>query len=308
MIIVVLVFLTQNIYANTHAHNKIARKQPNKILCITIPKCGTNLLKKCLALIDPERKAHYSGKFDIQKLIQQRMKSNKNPQPPHHFKGKYYIPVVGELPHWLVNFVNKNHEDISHEHWPYTKKSADFLYQNTKANFFLIRDPRDHIVSMAYFLQNGLDGQSASINDLIFDFIDGRQKHYISWGVFINDAYPLIWELGVADFYKMYLPWMQARGFCTIKFENLVGPHGGGTKEAQLLEIAKIASHIKKQITIEKIESVAHALFGQSITFREGKIGSWKSHFTPEMKQAFKNAPGAAQLLIDLGYEKDMNW
>lgn len=40
--------------------------------------------------------------------------------------------------------------------------------------------------------------------------------------------------------------------------------------------------------------------------FRKGITGDWKNYFSQEHKKAFKEAAG--QLLIDLGYEKDMDW
>jgi len=302
----------QDIYSQSEPKPDLIDTPKDKILCISIPKCGTHLLKKCLALINPKNSVSYSNKIGlknvVQRLIRKRIKLNKNPAPPHHFKGNYDIPTVGVLPHFLVDLLKKTSETVVHEHWPYTKESEDFFYKNTRANFFIIRDPRDHIVSMAFFLHKGLKGQDAPVQDLMLDFIDGRKKHYISWGVFINDAYPLLYEHGVTEFYKLYLPWMHARNFCLVKFENLVGPQGGGTQDDQLEEIEKIACHVGIKLTIKHRESITQVLFGNSATFREGMIGGWKKHFTPEMKQAFKNAPGAAQLLIDLGYEKDMNW
>jgi sulfotransferase 6B1 len=44
----------------------------------------------------------------------------------------------------------------------------------------------------------------------------------------------------------------------------------------------------------------------KSPTFRSGKTGEWKKHFTDEHKKIFKEVAG--DLLIKLGYEKDNNW
>jgi hypothetical protein len=45
---------------------------------------------------------------------------------------------------------------------------------------------------------------------------------------------------------------------------------------------------------------------GKSRTFRSGKTGGWREHFTDEHKQLFKDVAG--DLLIKLGYEKNNNW
>ena len=44
----------------------------------------------------------------------------------------------------------------------------------------------------------------------------------------------------------------------------------------------------------------------RSPTFRSGKTGEWRKHFTPEHKKIFKDVAG--ELLIRLGYEKDTDW
>jgi hypothetical protein len=43
-----------------------------------------------------------------------------------------------------------------------------------------------------------------------------------------------------------------------------------------------------------------------SHTFRRGTPGDWRSYFSKEHVMSFKELAGP--LLIDLGYEKDLNW
>ena len=44
----------------------------------------------------------------------------------------------------------------------------------------------------------------------------------------------------------------------------------------------------------------------KSHTFRSGKTGGWKQHFTDEHKKLFKEVAG--DLLVKLGYEQDNSW
>ena len=101
---------------------------------------------------------------------------------------------------------------------------------------------------------------------------------------------------------------MKVQRFHTVHFENLIGSKGGGSDDVQAQEILKMAEHLRIELSPEKLAHVQKELFGNSRTFRQGKTGGWQQTFTPEMKSAFKNVPGANQLLIDLGYEKDSNW
>ena len=44
----------------------------------------------------------------------------------------------------------------------------------------------------------------------------------------------------------------------------------------------------------------------KSPTFRSGKTGEWKKHFTEEHKKLFKEVAG--DLLVRLGYEENNGW
>jgi hypothetical protein len=44
----------------------------------------------------------------------------------------------------------------------------------------------------------------------------------------------------------------------------------------------------------------------KSHTFRSGKTGGWKEHFTEEHKRLFKDVTG--DLLVRLGYEESDDW
>jgi hypothetical protein len=44
----------------------------------------------------------------------------------------------------------------------------------------------------------------------------------------------------------------------------------------------------------------------KSGTFRKGRPGGWQEHFSPRNKQVFKEVAG--DLLIQMGYEKNLDW
>ncbi len=90
------------------------------------------------------------------------------------------------------------------------------------------------------------------------------------------------------------------------RFEKLVGPQGGGSKEEQAAEIMKIAQYLGENITLEMAEDIGTHLFGGTKTFRVGKFGYWKHQFTEDQKELFKKDMG--NILIRLGYEKCFDW
>jgi len=281
-----------------------------KVVCINMPKCGSHLLNKCISLFgDPRLQTAYDTLEAIKptRSFVVLYDSFKDKQPPMHFTGRFDPRTMGPIS-WILKGQLNSKKGFIWSHWPYTPEAEKYINLKSRANFFIIRDPRAMLVSMAFMVSKGYQGEEADPLPIMLDFIDGRQKSFVPWGVTVNEAYPLLWEYGIVGFYKMYLPWMQAKNFYTVRFENLVGARGGGSDLAQHEEICNIAKHIGITLSEEKIKQVVVDLFGGSNTFREGQVDGWKKHFTPEMKKLFKNVPGANQLLIDLKYEKNADW
>lgn len=241
------------------------------IFFTSIPKTGTYLLQKCLILI-----------------------TNKS-----------VIQIYG-------NYKKDNIENfILRDHCIYDKNIADYI-KNKFTCFFIIRDPRDQIISLAYWIYRG--GHAYTLDNGQLNIINGQPNIY-HWLYHLN-IFDLIYKLIFIEenienalytsTFQPYLGWIKEPNFLILKFENLVGPNGGGTIEKQIAEINKIVNHLKITISKDKIEAITKDLWGGTKTFREGKIGSWKVHFNDKIKTAFKQKHG--QLLIDLGYEKDLNW
>jgi len=285
-------------------------ENPDKIVSISIPKCGTHLLIKCLALFNlPGIDYNYTHEIVPSPEHLRFIREINRNLPPNHYKGLFHIPTVGPLPQAQIRRMENAPKKKSFwNHWPYTREFERYLDTHCYANFLIVRDPRDMVVSFAKMVYKSREGQEAVLDNVIIDLITGQQKHYLPWAVEIQEAYPILWEAGLYNFYKLYLPWAKAKNFLLVKFEDLIGPGGGGTAEKQIETITKIAQHIKFDITPEKREEITKNIFGGTWTFREGQIGGWKKYFTPEIKAAFKQDKKLLRLLIDLGYETDKNW
>jgi hypothetical protein len=90
-----------------------------------------------------------------------------------------------------------------------------------------------------------------------------------------------------------------------IRFEDLINDRDA-TLDAMLDEVEstgyKIPMLREKALSV-LVEAIQPR---RSRTFRSGKTGGWKEHFTGEHKKLFKEIAG--DLLIQLGYEKNNNW
>lgn len=176
------------------------------------------------------------------------------------------------------------------------------MQQNYKV-IFLIRDPRDQAVSLLFYILKGWSYGPLNMQMPFGQLSVGEQLDEVITGVRYGCS-------GTFNIMINRLPWMfQDPHFAlTARFENLVGEEGGGSREKQLIEVSRIAQHIHLNISAEEIEKRSEGLFGKpgEGTFRSGQIGEWKKYFTPIHIQRFKQLFGAH--LIQLGYEKDLNW
>ena len=199
--------------------------------------------------------------------------------------------------------IAKQHNQYLQMHARPTPEIISTLQENGYKVIFLMRDPRDVAISLFYAIEHGWaygtlcrgrGYMKLSPEDKIAEIITGKIYRFQALGEIIVSR----------------LPWMQQRpGFVyTARFENLVGPQGGGNADLQMMELVNISNHIGLEVNTPQLESIAENLYGKpgEKTFREGKIGCWRTHFSPQNKTYCKIACG--QLLIYLGYEKDLSW
>ena len=103
--------------------------------------------------------------------------------------------------------------------------------------------------------------------------------------------------------YQGRMGWMGRDDTLSIRFEDLVGGQGGGSRDVQLRTVKRIADWVGSDVDVE---SVLERIFGKSKTFTGGKVASWIKEYSESHKDAMKEVTG--ELLVDLGYEEDHNW
>ncbi len=177
-------------------------------------------------------------------------------------------------------------------------RHQEALFKKLKL-FVNVRDPRDVCISSAFFFKKELDqllGKEASFHE--------RLSYVIQTDVIHDGMHDFF---GPAAFFENIFRLMESFHPTLLYYEDLVGPRGGGSKERQIAAIQKIGVRIGIFLTDEQAGEVGETIYGGTLTFRDGHIGSWKKHFTEEHKQLFKRT-SMNQFLIHLGYETDSNW
>lgn len=176
------------------------------------------------------------------------------------------------------------------------------LRKSGTVSYFIYRDPRDIVVSEAVYLADmnryhrlHRVYRKLSEPERLMLAIKGSPD-LLAQGVFYPD---------IATRMGRYLAWREDGRVLAVRFEDLRG-------EKQAATVQSIVEHYARKSVLEQpLEHVVHTAISsidpsRSHTFRAGTRGGWRSAFSDDHKDAFKEVAG--QLLIDLGYESDQEW
>lgn len=167
--------------------------------------------------------------------------------------------------------------------------------------YFILRDPRDVVISHVYYLTEMAPGHvhHALYSQELHSF-DERLQTSIRG---LPDG-PMPFP-DIAARFAPYMDWLQRPEVLCLKYEQLV--NDTQTQLACILEHATrrgFPLYVQQPQAVEILHQAIDP--GRSPTFRSGKTGGWKEKFTPATKELFKQVAG--ELLIQLGYEQDDAW
>lgn len=178
-----------------------------------------------------------------------------------------------------------------------------FVKRKTKT-LTIIRDPRDTLISHCFWYYAAEDNMPLqATNKSVWSnaSIENKCKLLLSDPRFFGDSSNIGSQL---DSLKFLIE--NKKDVCVVQFEKLVGSLGNGSYEAQKNELLQIATFLNLSLNNAQYDYIINNLFTTSATFREGKIGSWKTYFDEEIKVMFKETYG--KYLLDFNYEIDNKW
>ena len=187
--------------------------------------------------------------------------------------------------------------------WGYVEASPEnisFLCKSDRVNYFIYRDPRDMLVSQVFFAtdmneEHGMHEYYKSLPDF------GERLKVAITGIDQDGLY----MVSVKQRYASVFEWLEQPNVMCIRFEDLIN-NRDATLDAMLDEVEstsyKITTPREKALSV-LVEAIQPK---KSHTFRSGKTGGWREHFTEEHKKLFKDMTG--DLLLKLDYEKDNDW
>jgi len=168
--------------------------------------------------------------------------------------------------------------------------------------YFIFRDPRDVAVSHVFYVT---DMETRHVHhDYYQSLPDFDERLKVSILGRLDSLEPDVEFPDIAARFAPYLGWLDQRSVMKIHFEDLINERAATLNRIIDHFLTRVPLQAPRALILESLESSINP--SGSPTFRSGKTGEWKKHFTPEHKKIFKEVAG--DLLIRLGYEKDDNW
>jgi sulfotransferase family protein len=189
-------------------------------------------------------------------------------------------------------------------HFPYVPGLPELLDELGYRSLVMIRDPRDVVVSAQHYVQEMSGHDLHRRFSERYTTADERIAATITG--FDADEYGR-GQASIGDRLERFVPWLTTPGVRVVRFEDLIGAAGGGSREAQERAVADIARHAGRELDPARVAAIADRVWSdRSSTFRQGRAGGWRERLTPEHVRLFKEHAGRA--LIELGYESDLDW
>jgi hypothetical protein len=165
--------------------------------------------------------------------------------------------------------------------------------------YFIFRDPRDVVVSHVFYVT---DMEARHVHHEYYQSLanfDARLNASILGRPDAKIEFP-----NIADRFAPYLGWLAQPTVMAIHFESLINDRAAALNRIIDHFLLRVPLQAPRALILESLESSINP--SRSPTFRSGKTGEWKKHFTPEHKKIFKEVAG--DLLVKLEYEKNNDW
>lgn len=241
-------------------------RSPKKVLLVSIQKCGTHL---------------------IQNLFKQVGLLNDSTQatgPVHlrEFKKK------------------KENTFISSHHTPADDVQAKLEEDpGSMKIIFLFRDPRDAVISWFHWVHPSNKKPAHSHMRYMQKVYSNFSDDEIIDMAISNDKLRKQ-EYNVLEHFYLSRVHLFHPNVLKMRFEDLIGPQGGGNRQRQLKSIKAFTDYLS--ITHPNYESLADSLYSKkSATFRKAQIGNYKTFFCPDQLRRFNELHGT--LLSQYGYD-----
>ena len=242
---------------------RLTNRSEPRILLISIPKAGTHLVERALCL-HPRL---------YRKFI-----------PTLHSKN---LERYGGLEN-LLRTLKPGQALISHLH--YSPEQLKLIEQYDVRCIFVIRDPRDIVVSRAHYVARNRE------HPYHFLFEGRSLKERIRLAI-VGD--PETGYVGIRERLERFAGWIDTSAF-VVRFEQLA------RAESRPDALRSLYDYLGIELDRDRLSLIGKSLVSSaSPTFRKGTVGGWKQAFDEEIRRLFEQAVDEA-LMKWYGYGDEM--
>ncbi len=244
---------------------RIADPGAPRVLCVSLPKAGTHLLERAICL--------------------------------HPKLYRKILPTVSpaNIDRWggfdgLLARLRPGQVVVSHLHFqaPYVEE----LTRHGVRSIFLLRDPRAIVVSQSHYVVERSDHR---LHEAFVGLTEPERLRLAITGD------PRIDMPSIGDRLASFSGWLDS-GALAVRFEDLVGPAGGGDAATQAATVSAIYGHLGLAEDDDLLRSVCERLFSSSSpTFRKGSIEGWRRSFDPTSEALLREVVG--DRAVPYGYD-----
>jgi hypothetical protein len=191
--------------------------------------------------------------------------------------------------------------DIAYGHLHALPEVARLLCQPGYAAYFILRDPRDVVVSHVHYVT---EIEPNHIHHKFYTEALHSFDERLAVSILGRPDGPVPFP-DVRARFKPYLGWLDHSEVLVLHFEDFI--------QRQQAALERVLDHaVQRGFPLQGSRPAAIQALAESInpqrspTFRSGKVGGWREQFSAENKQLFKQV--ASDLLLRLGYEQGEDW
>jgi len=261
------------------------------VLCNSFQKSGTHLLVGIVESLSQFH--HYGRKAYWHYLSRARVDSKKIPKTSQ---------VINKLSQCLQGEIFRGHIAANTE-------LQEFFRHHRFKHLFIYRDLRDVVVSQLFGMKKRKASDTWPSRYFYALSSDEERLEFLIKG-WPHDAqrqgFPREIDCpNIGERFRENLPWLKDPNCLAIRFEELVTPEIQGDTHS------RIAQYLLPDLSKGKIRDVVKKMMEghnpkKSHTFRKGIPGDWRNNFSEKHIALFKELAG--QILIELGYEHNLDW
>ena len=285
----------------------------DRVLVNSLPKSGTHLLAKAIQIFGyreyftsenyVNNTPKFLGSYEILRVLNnQNIPDNQTEEEVLNI-GIIFPNLIpkSKLEYWLEC---PSKSQYINGHIPYNTELNKVLNNLNYHHVCIIRDPRAVMVSRLKFILN-----SESAKDILPQGIPLKADlepmstteriNFLLEGGYGKRSGITIYSFD--QIYRSVLAWGKDPNCLLVKFEDLIGEQGGGSRQKQAQTLQDLAAHLSIPWDEEIARQTTNVYDPKTRTFRVGNIHSWKNALEPE--DLAQLTEYCEPLCLEAGYE-----